>query len=254
MPSDFAAYIDALNVSRPIELPLVHTTESQYLHLICRDGKLEPQPCSIFEIRLIYFFYGRPAYHRKFWSRSTGPQLSPVCFVLKPNCLATDYHSIYPFDSGAAHGNMFSPYIEGADLKDFQLSNIASTLGTLSNHFFASNADYFDAKPAGVDLPTSTPANVAKYVSLISHYDSVDYDHRRSAIEITVRNAVELKDKLMTIVLPFAMLQDATIRRVILEEWGLRPLTYNTAHGQIVSEYVGVIKQRVRDFLDGSHL
>jgi hypothetical protein len=46
-------------------LPLVHITRAYAFDTILDGDTLEPKPCDIFNEKLIYLFYGRPAYRAK---------------------------------------------------------------------------------------------------------------------------------------------------------------------------------------------
>jgi hypothetical protein len=47
------------------KLPLVHVSRGYDFDAILRGDFLTPQPCKVFNRKLIYLFYGRPAYRAK---------------------------------------------------------------------------------------------------------------------------------------------------------------------------------------------
>lgn len=251
----FSDFVDSHKDEVDIEMPILHTTESAFLRPITEVGKLHPQQCSVFNRPLLYFFYGRPAYRsKKAWKTNAGVDLCPVCFVLKPCRLKTQIDSIYPFDSGAASSGLFEPHISQDEINRYKLSPLSESLRKFIRLYFLSNGDYFVAKadPA-LDL-TEACQEAIDYFNLITHDDAVAYDDRRSAIEISSSESVELMDNIMTIVLPFSMLEDRDIRQIILNEWGIRPITYSTVHGMIPGHYQPTILQKLSDFLKETYI
>jgi hypothetical protein len=234
---------------------LVHTTECGHFRSIGVAGELDPVQCPVFNRPLLYFFYGRPAYRSKpAWSANAGPDLCPVCFVLKPQRLEQQYVSIYPFDSGAASGGIFEPHIPRHNVVDYHLTPIGKTLRRLTRHYFQSNAYYFVAEADSTLSLTSACKEASDYLKLITHDDPVEYDDRRSAIEVAVESPVPLRDTILTVVLPFSMFEDQPVRQLILNEWGVRPVTYNTVKGTLPGEYQSIIRQSLHDFLKGTFI
>ena len=238
------------------ELPLVHSTRCEKFADIAKARSLIPQLCPVFGEPLIYLFYGRPAYRSKNGSTpSTDIAYCPVCFVFKPYTISAQLIRLFPFDSGASKGGLFEPHISRTDTDNFQLSLTLESARRTINFFFETNAKFFVGEPKrGLFIPDAE-LEALNYYQLVSHEGDEAYDDRRSAIEVQANIAIELRDTLLAVILPFSFLQESDIRKVIVKDWRTYPITYSTVRGTIPSEYVRVIAEKLRSYLeDGGYL
>lgn len=251
-PSSLAEFVDRHS---PVdkELPFVHSTRCEFFRHLCSAGFLSPADCPVFSESLLYFFYGRPAYRSKAGSLpNTGILLMPICFVFKPGVLDSHLRRVFPFDTGAAYGGMFSPHISPTRLTEFCLTPTLLSIKKAVSTFFETNEAYFAATPKD-NLRTNATSGLASldcYCSLITQDGETPYDDRRAVIEVQTAAPVSLKDTLLAVILPTPFLDDAVVRNAIVNEWRSYPLRYNHYRGTAPAEYVRVIADRLEAYLD----
>jgi hypothetical protein len=251
----FARFVDN-HPGMTEELPLVHSTRCEKFLEIAKTRSLAPQPCPVFNEPLLYLFYGRPAYRSKIGSApSTDIAYCPVCFVFKPYTISAEVIRVFPFDSGASKGGLFEPHVSRTDTDSFQLSATLESARRTINLFFETNAKFFVGEPKRDLMIPCAELEAISYYQLVSHDGDDAYDDRRSAIEVQARSAIALRDTLLAVILPLSFLQDPNIRKVVVEEWRTYPITYSTVRGTIPSEYVRVITEKLRSYLqDGGYV
>lgn len=232
-------------------LPFVHNSRCELLEHLCNAGYLSPTSCDVFLEPLLYFFYGRPAFRSRKGSRpSTFKGFLPVCFVLKPEIFDGQIARAFPFDTGAANERMFRPHILKDNFTEFNLSPTLESIRKAVGSFFETNSSYFAAIPKpSAAARGSTLDTVNKYCALIGQTGENRYDDRRAAIEIQTRSNLDLKDNLLTVVMPRPFLDDSTIMTKIIGDWKIRPRLYNHINGTIPNEYVRLLVDKVDDYL-----
>jgi hypothetical protein len=207
------------------ELPLIHTSRCEFLSNIATTHSLEPQPCGVFHESLVYLFYGRPAYRSNRGSRGGEPiVLCPVCFVFKPRTVSQAVHRVYPCDTGAVAADRFNPEILAGDLPQLALDPQIDSARRLVSLMFERNRDYFVGRV--VQARSFTPGSVeARFYALLMRDGPVDYDDRKSAIEVQGNQAIALRDQLLFVVLPREFLEEAAIRDTIINVWNCDPVS-----------------------------
>ena len=232
------------------ELPLVHTTKTEYIHNIISACSLSPSPCPVFKEPLLYLFYGRPAYRiAKPDKPTTDVIYCPICLVFKPySDLKGLIARIFPFDSGAGTSGRFNSHIRKDELDRYQLTPLIESAKQVVSLFFGENRKYYFGKArAGLSFAPED-ATAAKYYTLVSELGTHDYDDRRSAIEIQARTSFVLRDALLAVVLPECLLDLPVIRDTIIRDWRALPLTYGSQFGGIPSEYSAIIREKLDEF------
>lgn len=229
------------------ELPLIHTSRCEFLSNIAATHSLEPQPCGVFHESLIYLFYGRPAYRSSRGSMAGEPiALCPVCFVFKPRTVSRVVHHMYPCDTGAVAADRFNPEILASDLAQLALDPQIDSARQLVSLLFERNGDYFVGRV--VRTRSFTPGSVvARFYQLLMRAGPVDYDDRKSAIEVQVNQAISLREQLLFVVLPREFLEDAAIRDAIINVWNCDPVVYATFMGDAPASYYSVVREKVRE-------
>lgn len=229
------------------ELPLIHTSRCEFLSSIATTHSLEPQPCGVFHESLVYLFYGRPAYRSNRGSRGGEPiALCPVCFVFKPRTVSQVVYRVYPCDTGAVAADRFTPEILAGDLPQLALDPQIDSARRLVSLMFERNSDYFVGKV--VQVRAFTPGSVeARFYALLIRDGPVDYDDRKSAIEVQVNQAIALRDQLLFVVLPREFLEEAAIRDTIINVWNCDPVVYATFKGDSPAAYYSVVRQKVKE-------
>ena len=229
------------------ELPLIHTSRCEFLPSIISTGTLEPRPCEVFKESLLYLFYGRPAYRSTKGTKSGEPiALCPVCFVFKPRTVSRSVQRIYPCDSGAVAHDRLIPEITAADLNRLAVEPQIENARRIVSLLFQSNRDYFIGKVVSgktFDVGTSE----ARFYSLLQRPGPVDYDDRKSAIEVQVDHSISLAEQLLYVVLPKEFLEEPAIQNAIINVWNCDPITYPTFNGDAPAVYYAVVRQKVAE-------
>lgn len=247
---DFAMFINGASPAEPA-MPLMHTTDLYRFRDILRTKKLQPKECSVFGEKLLYFFYGRPAYKPNQSVENTS-QLSyrPICFVLKPQSLLSVKRA-YPFDSGAFHAKMFEQHVHSEmRLPSFDISTIPKNTSKLVSAFFGDNKSYYFGKPTqGLALP-NFQFEAQSYYSLIGDTSKTAYDGRRGTAELQSGDELVLgKETIAAVVLPTDFCEESVVRDVVLNEWDAALLPYPSYHAA-PSEDIRSIFDCVASFLE----
>lgn len=234
------------------ELPLVHTSRCEFLGDVARSHLLEPRSCPVFGEKLLYLFYGRPAYRS---SKGTQPgesaALCPVCFVFKPRNPRANIARVYPCDSGALAGDLYRPILNPGDLGSLELDPDIMAVRRYVSLFFQTNGNYYIGRvrqPIGPALDDTA----ARLHELLSSSGPVRYDDRRSAVEVQIRSPIDLRGNLLYVLLPRIFLDDENIRTAIFSEWNCDPIPYPTFDGDSPSAYYGVMRDRLLEALQRS--
>lgn len=230
----------------PDALPLVHSTRTDIFRSISKGNKISPRKCPVFAEKLLYFFYGRPAY------RVHSPQIHsigycPICFILKPNTSVRVVRA-YPFDSGAVRGGRAGEFVRPVEFDLYRLRRSLRDAKLVVKTFYKKNEDYLLGNVKR--LPTGVPVDavVQKYLSLLKDRKTETSDDRRSAIEIQTKDDIDLKTSLLAVVLPTDLLKDQNVRHTLLQKWGVLPITYPTFAATNPTEYSSVIRDLVVRF------
>jgi hypothetical protein len=235
------------------KLPLVHTTDMQGFRRVEAANALRPQPCPVYRgERLLYFFYGRPAYraHRAV-ETTTAKSFAPVCFIMSDQ-LEDKVCRIMPFDTGAFHnGLMHPPMHPDVPLSEYELGIETSAPMKLIKTFFGTERRYYDRMPLSdvVDEEDSWRRfSIDSFNQLIRNRSNSRIDDRVCAIEIQVNKDVELRNRVEAVILPSAYLQLAGVGQQI-DSWGAIAIPYDLGYEFIPKEIIGVFWQAIRDFL-----
>lgn len=231
------------------ELPLVHTSVCEHFKGIVAQKSLKLVKCKVFKEPLLYLFYGRPAYRsRRGDLPTTDIAFCPILFVLNPISIPQPYRRVFPFDSGAAKGSRFSPYVTKSAADKFLLEATTDQIRKLTHMFFDSIGDYFVGRPK-VGLKIKPPqSDAAQYYSLITHKGKADFDERRSAIEVQTQKAIQLANSLSLVIFPTPFFDDSAFRKRIMS-LSAEVLTYTVYQGSRPSDYYGVIRHEYERWL-----
>lgn len=227
------------------ELPLVHTSRAEFLNSFKNTHALEPSHCAVFQENLIYLFYGRPAYRSANGNRyGESIALCPICFVFKPNALSQFVHRLFPCDSGAVNRPLFEPQLYPSDLPAIELEPDIESARRLVSLVFHTNKNYFFGKAVtGVGLQAGTVSH--RYYELQMRQGPVDFDDRRSAIEVQFTQRIDLRNHLSFVVLPREFLEDSGTSDTISNIWNCDTIAYPTFHGDSPSAYYSVVRHEI---------
>lgn len=167
----------------PKQLAWCHTTDAYHLRTIIKTGLFEPSPCTVFDQKLLYFFYGRPAYRSESADSLMHTAKAPVVIVLAPG-LITKGTRLFPFDTGAFKSRYKSWLYPDMELSDFELACSDNAPERHVQAFFGSNLDYLQLK--GVEPPPACQGSfeAESIVKLIKDESNESADDRRIAVEL----------------------------------------------------------------------
>lgn len=248
--SRFELYISDFTPSKVI-LPLVHYTNSFKFRDIVERGGLEAQPCPHFKESLLYFFYGRPAY-RKISTPLADDSYNPICLILKQQSLK-NMRRAFPFDSGAFFDGCFDQHInKSMCIDDFLLSCSIAELSKIVTAFFGNNYNYYLGQYVKDKKFTYNDFEAKALYSILIETGKTVHDDRGYTIEVQTQLRMNLEKNIDAIVLPYSAFQNAVIQNTILNKWKAVPLLYDTYRGSRSEEYSGVIRDRIRLYLENS--
>src|SRR6267143_5092924 len=88
-----------------------------------------------------------------------------------------------------------------------------------------------------------------KHPALLMRTGLVDYDDRKSAIEVQVNQTITLRDQLLFVVLPKEFLEETAIRDAIINVWNCDPVIYATFQGDTPASYYAVVREKSENAL-----
>lgn len=263
----------------PPDMPLVHSTDLYKFTKIIEKGKLVATLCDVFNEKLLYFFYGRPAYrvapHIKGGLR---PPHMPICLLMQPE-MKIPVTRIFPFDSGAFESKLFRRFIPEEFPRDsYELGTELNLPQRIVNAFFGSNQRYLAGEVQNVSIP-DLELEVAAFYALIRD-TSVSFadddepfpDDRRYSIEIQSKKDVQLQSlkpnrkrrkalkrknappvligaKVRAVILPRYLLDNPTIRTTVTTTWEAALVPYHSASFQSPLVLHGAVGQVASDYL-----
>jgi hypothetical protein len=242
---EFVAKVEAV----PFGLPLTHSTDAYHLRAIIDRWQLEPEHCPVFTPeRLLYFFYGRPAYRQREVQPSGLMSVAPVALVLRPPT-SFQVRRVLPFDSGAFGAGLYEGVLhKNMQLADFMLEPDMNSAEKLIALFYGDSAAYLTAAPKTDVVVPPFEFEAESYYQLISDKTRNSYDDRACAIEIQSSQPLPLADNLEAIALPASFLDDVVFAAK-LEASGVKPLPYSYVSRMRPSEQLGRIYSLVEQYL-----
>jgi hypothetical protein len=171
-------------------------------------GNLEAKPCKYFGEKLLYFFFGRPAYRlRDGNDKSDQITRSPFVFVLNPDYVVPKY--VFPFDSGAALSGKYSGEDPTLTLLDYELDASVDGARRHLNWAFDSVDDYLNGR-----LKADILSDVDEFESSVRGYVTIAhqatksinyvdlYDDRAASIELSTAKNIDIKKAVDLAIIP----------------------------------------------------
>jgi hypothetical protein len=253
----FASFIASQEMADGV-LPFVHTTRAYSFVEMLGDDGLEPADCPIFDEKIIYLFYGRPAYRAKDGRNARLQFEWPIIFILNP--LTFDkICRVFPFDTGAFDMGLYSEFFDKkSEMMDFSVDPSLEAVRQLVGTYYQNHEEYYAGHShKNVELPNRQfEAEGILELSRLPGLQgqpsfSTARDERSSAVEIQVTSPISFADALTAIILPLPYLDDPEIRSA-LKRWGGPPIirSYATLHNMSGEAWVGQIYQIVREIYE----
>ncbi|WP_374146583.1 hypothetical protein [Sphingomonas sp. 28-63-12] len=248
----FAEWVDKSPPPQRPPLPLTHITKGVVAHDIIKSGAVDPTECSVFEIPLAYFFYGRPAYK---YHAGTSVKLEascPFCFIFDGSLLAFA-NAIYPFDTGAFVARMYNHVLdEDFNVEDFTLGSDPERPEKLISAAYLSRSDYVSGNRRDVKVDSAKPYELEarSYLELITSPGRNEPDDRIGTIEAQFTGPVSLKDSLLAVVVPHTHwgIVDKSPMLEDLDKNGIEILPYEFVPGRSSEYYHTMLEAVVRKY------
>jgi hypothetical protein len=225
---------------------LTHVTDCVNIRSVLDSGKLEPRPCSVFNKNLLYLFYGRPAFRRK-WDGEATSNLgyARICFILHDD-VAQKASRILPFDSGGYEGFKHA-FHEKLGLEDFKIDPTDSPRKIVAAFYDDFGGYYWMRPTAGLTFPLSQNV-IDSYYKLITGNLKEAFDDRCAAIEIQLEQPLPLAGQVLAVIGPNQMFDDLDLMNRV-KAWGAEPRGYKLTSLFNPAEISGRLLDEVERFL-----
>lgn len=236
-------------------LPMIHTTRAYLFDQMVEGDLIKARHCDLFDEDLVYLFYGRPAYRVRKDQDCYFEFDWPVVFIMDPDCME-EVARIHPFDTGAFKRGYYTRYFDReSDVSDFDVGHDFSMVSKLVGAFFVNNKEYLlGSSRKNVDIPprnfeVSSVYELAKAPGIKIPIDGkVTLDERSSSVEVQVRKAISIPDRLLAIILPETYLGMEDVREAI-SRWKPKDIiTYPAFNNMSSDSWIGVLYQKVYEF------
>lgn len=247
------AFIEANQADDSI-LPFTHITRAYAFDEILQCDELVASECDVFNERLIYLFYGRPAYRAKNGNNARMEFEWPIVFIFDPNSIG-EIKRIFPFDTGAFHQELYRSFFDpSAEIDDFSLTPSLISLSQFVQTFYQGNDEYYSGySRKNVDIPlrqfeAQSIQEMSRLPGVQTKVGNSLRDDRSSAVEIQVDHPISLSQALLAIVLPDPYIGEPDIQAA-LKRWNVEQEVYSyaTIHNQSGEAWVGAIYEIVKN-------
>lgn len=220
---------DFIHGATPIagQLGLTHVTDCARLGSLVQSGKLEPRLCDVFGEKLVYLFYGRPAYRRA-WDGDATSNLdyARICVVLRDDVVAKA-HRILPFDSGGFQ-RYAGAFHDSLEIGDFELAPGDHPL-KLIGAFYESLERYWAMEPIQPRSFHATQNVIRSYHQLITGGLAEKFDDRCAAIEVQLAEPLSLDGEVLALIGPNQIFDDPKVQALVAQ-WGAEARGYRITH------------------------
>ena len=230
-----------------LPLGLVHCTPVVRGIRAINSGTLQAEQCPVYRERLVYLFYGRPAFKPLAGvDASRLDEHLPLCLVFDAALMAKSERML-PFDSGG-----FARYagsIGSLSIESFELPADPQTPPKIVAAFYESNLNYFRQMPSTRPDQISLLYPEARAVARLANDETIfDDDDRRSTVEIQLADDVQLADSLIAVIGPSILEAEAPVTDLLSRCPNAVLHTYRTYGRQRPLAHAGQLYDLVEDF------
>jgi hypothetical protein len=250
----FSDWVDRQDASELKRLPLTHMSKAYVGRKIILADVIEPDDCDVAGKKVVYCFYGRPAYRA---SKDATVHLSagaPYCFVLSPSVI-NRAKAIYPFDTGAFDNRMYNHVlVEEMLMVDFDLSGDPDRINRLVGALYGTPTAYFDGDKSRVPRPDQIAEDwemaAQAYAALVASRGRNEPDDRIGTIELVFDHPLPLADNLLAVVVPHSHCVPEKEAPFLtgLREKGVDIIPYTFIPGKHPEYYQSLIESCLRDY------
>ncbi|UFW64432.1 hypothetical protein RlegWSM1455_23580 [Rhizobium laguerreae] len=224
--------------SKDLGLFFFHTCRGEIFREILSSGRLSATECEEFHEKLLYLFYGRPAYRVAGDKTTRDPGRFPVCFVIK-SAAAKDIRRVFPFDSGAFLRNILEEYCgtfstkEAAmmALSDYQLGTDLDLLAKFIALFYGGDAQYLKVTPIleNEDLK-GLCFELSRMLDMAKSQSAKIWDNRALTSEIQVQSSIDFDGAAIeALIIPTQLISGDTELQEFLYDSDISVLSYDVA-------------------------
>jgi hypothetical protein len=212
----------------PAQPPLLwaHVTKVAYLLDMMQAGAVTPFPCRFFKKKLVYMFYGRPAY-RDGDEAAIGETVRAPALILFKNTVEKYVHDVWPFDSGAFHNKRYRHWdLPHYNIERYSLKSDPETGRRYVTAFFGGNEEYFQAK-AIRRTDTGLVPEAAIINGMLCDRTNKTADYRRFVVEMNTEVAVPFSNEYVQTVLVPLDIKDDLDREGYPRKSGISVIAYD---------------------------
>ena len=215
--------------------------------------------CKVFDERLVYLFYGRPAYRTASGQVGYGAKFSwPVVFVFEPSSLPKPTR-VFPFDTGAFAKGLYAEFFDKRQsLHDFSIGSEVEDAARCVAAFYRSNHEYYinrstkNPEISETDFYVSGVDALLRSNQIFNGSGPTPRDERATSIEVQYSTGIDLKlTPPVAIILPQSYVkvrdvqaQIALWKCKIVEYYECHNMqSYEFWHGQIYSKLSSIYKE-----------
>jgi len=201
----------SLHSPLPMALPPTHLCTAREFADIAESGELTPTHCSVFDQKLLYFFYGGIFYRSRNSQHPTREAVRlPVAFVFGPSILPL-FECYYPFDTGAMENKVCGDWNDKLDpFKDrFRVSSNGDfrVPSQLVGQVYQTNEKYLRGEVSILCKSGPDPLTLL-YEFLSADLTAYGIDRRQMSIECHSTRPVPLGRELLWVGYPRARTPD----------------------------------------------
>lgn len=227
MPSRFSTQVPLSNQAFTL-LAVFHTCDGFDARAYVERNEIDTtETCEVFNEKITYLFYGRPAYKYAVEDEaSTNLALYPISFLLNLGKVEK-LKRVFPFDTGAMFHKRYKSFIPKKNaILDFELEPTTNRINDVVLHFFGANDEYQRFKPKDFEI---RPAffETKSYVEMLRSFASAPADERRATIEIQADKTVSFgSGAIAGIILP-TPLRDDPLFSIFIQQNEIECETYD---------------------------
>lgn len=198
------------------ELPLVHTTAAYSFADLCGHSEISPEQCIHFQKKLIYLFYGRPAYRTQESESSNSEFNWPIVFIFDPGAI-DGIVSVFPIDTGAFYLNLYQKFFhKDTIIEDLRLPGKIECARKIVGTFYGSSEQYISGK-SKKNVEIATMQYEAIGVNRLTQsppYTSGGEpirDERSATVEVQTSNPIDIAASTIGIIMPQSYLLEPEV-------------------------------------------
>lgn len=249
-------------------LPIFHSCSGLAGQSILHSDSLEARKCKVFKKELLYFFYGKPAYHIQTTGlpNTTMVYRCPVCFIVDIDKIKP--YRIYPFDTGAYMAGLYNEFSIQANETELQqeyaLGKKKENIQAYVKSFFLDNEHYLNGECAkhilGKQVVTEgsdstrrvdeTEPSIIKLLRMLNCDGEFVIDERSRTVEIVCDKGILISDAVEHVILPNNLLDDKYVKEFFDKNKSISYSTYCFRALTTPEYYYEAVIQKAIDYIN----